>query len=367
MAGRHLRGKTRWTRAGALVAGMLALVAATPGATASSSNNSGGYHPSTGFGGYNWQGKVRQISAQWHVPTIAPTSPAGHASTWVGAQSADGSAPFIQLGTTEDLFSSDSPEYAGFWSDSHVGYHPQFIFNVKAGDLISSDMTRVPSGWQLVFDDETKNRSTTLTIHYGSTGTYNQGEWLQEDPTSGLVSATDLPYPDMSLVTFDHLRVNGTSPSLTLLGGGQAMLASGGTFLVPSAVHDDAFSFSSPTGPAKSYLIAASALDRALSVFEVDQEQWSSLSTSRRTTAARTLRSAYETNAFELAFHPWPDNAKSDIKTLLRDDQQIVKDIATWIRSGLSLKSNAYTTMTIDQGDGDLADQIRAELGLPPS
>ena len=362
----------RWTRPfasrralGGLVAVTLSATVVFGGGGATASVAVASYHPETGFGGYNWFGLVVQISAHWHVPVISPASASGHASTWVGTQDATGNPPFIQLGTTEDKFSGQIA-YNAFWSDAAVGYHPHLFLPLNGGDAVAANMQRVPDGWTLVLSDLTTRHSKRLTIHYGDGGTFDQAEWLQEDPTADSTTvAADLPYPDMSGVAFSDLKVNGKPPTLHR-DDGATLLATGGIFLVPSVERNDAFSLDPPTGAAKAYLVAASALDAELSVFQVATLHWSSQSKTERKVIASTLSAAYKANAFDLAFYRWPANARKDARSLFDADQQVQRAIKVWISSGLSLKSNAYDNMSVDQGDAPIAEQLRADLGLPP-
>ena len=337
-----------------------ALAVWTPTAALSAATQ---YHPATGFGGYNWFGDVTQISAQWKVPAILASSAAGHASTWIGAQNDEGQPPFIQLGTTEDKFSPSAIFYEAFWSDVTAGYHPQTIVAVQPGDLVSAAMVQRSNGWALTFTDLTTGKTRHLTIHYGAGQRFDQAEWLQEDPTADSTTiAKDLPYPALSSVAFSHVLVNRTTPTLHLEDGA-TLLATSGIFLVPSMAHDGAFSLTPPAGASLAYLQAASALDQAIAVFQVDTLHWSHISKSRRKAIAKTLGNAYGLNAFELGFYKWPARAKDDALTLFHQDQLIQHDVKAWSRSGLSLGSGAYSTMTSDQSDGQLAIQLRADLG----
>lgn len=359
----------RWipfrTRARLLAAALAVAALILGGIGTAPSGATASYHPETGFGGYNWFGTVNQISGHWRVPAISPTSGAGHASTWVGAQDDSGNPPFIQLGTTEDRFDGVN-YYNAFWSDAAIGYHPHWILQLTGGDAVSANMTRVSDGWALTFVDLTIGHTKKLTVHYGTGGTFDQAEWLQEDPTANNPTvATDLPYPDMAPVAFSHVKVNGKTPQLHREDGA-TLLATGGIFLVPSAERDGAFSLDPPTGPAKAYLVAASTLDAELSVFQVATLHWSSHSKAQRKVIASTLAAAYKANAFDLAFYRWPANGRKDARAILQADQQIQRDIKTWIASGLSLNSNAYDNMSVDQGDAPLAQRLRADLGLPP-
>jgi hypothetical protein len=113
------------------------------GAASSSKKSSPTYFPSSGFGGYNWYGTVRQISAQWRVPTIHPSCRAEAAATWIGAQHKGGGPPFIQLGTLENNagcvddqpgtngHKRDSIAYQTFWTDSSLEFIRRYCFPSK--------------------------------------------------------------------------------------------------------------------------------------------------------------------------------------------------------------------------------------------
>lgn len=355
-----------------LVAGTVLVSAAAQGAT---SNISGAVpsspqqqaFPGTGFGGYNWYGPVSQISASWRVPAIDHNSMEGHASTWVGAQPREGGTPFIQLGTVEDDWGENQITYQGFWSDTVKDFHPQMIGTVKPGDLISVSMVREKDDWELSFDDLTSHRSHDLTIQYGAGTVPNQAEWLQEDPTPGDVTATDLPYPSMSAPTFEDLRVNRTTPKLSQ-SEAKVLFPTNGGFLVPTSVRSDSFTFNQPQGLALAYLVQARHLDAVGAQFAVAQVRWRTLSQSERLSAAEQIEQGYTSNleAFkQLKFPASDEPALNGLETHLQDT---IADLQTWTQSGLNLTGPTFAALGDDQMTvHDFADQIRADVGLPPA
>ena len=255
-------------------------------AVAASAKASTTYFPPTGFGGYRWYGHVKQISAQWNVPTVQPSSTFEFASTWVGAQNQEGGAPFIQLGITENSLGAVGTQYRSFWSDPTVGFHPQVLSVVHAGDLVSANMAQVRGGWLLTFKDITRGSVKTKKVVYGIGAAFTQAEWLQEDPAPDSDTPNDLAYPTTSPVQIAHLLVNHRAPKLNTANG-QVLIASNDITLVPSAVTDDAFHLFAPTGEAKAYLDIARSLDVAISAYDANSSHWSALSTVRRQSIVR--------------------------------------------------------------------------------
>jgi hypothetical protein len=323
--------------------------------------------PGTGFGGYRWMnGPVTQISAQWRVPRILPTSSQGSASTWIGAQNQDG-PPFIQLGTVENKFDLFVPTYSAFWSDPDVGFHPQNFGAVGAGDLVSAELIRMSSGWRLTFRDITRSTTKSRVVKYGLTGSYDQGEWLQEDPSPSDLSKIDLPYPKTSLVEFEDLRVDGDVPKLDLADG-QVMLANGGAFLVPSRVTDGTFFFGAPSGPQKSYLEAARNVDIAISAFAVDSLRWKTLSTSERESIAPTIGQAFGKFSTAISTLSLSKTSETDAVGLEQQNRRVQSDFDACRSAGCPTGSTAFLKISEDlESIGAAADKLRASLGLSPS
>jgi len=346
-----------------VVAIVLAVASGPLPAFATSAKSSTTYFPPTGFGGYRWIGTVKQLSAQWSVPTVQPSSKFEFASTWVGAQNQNGGGPFIQLGITENSLGSLGTQYRSFWSDPKVGFHPQVLSVVHAGDLVSANMSQVPDGWVLTFKDITRDSVKTKKVVYGVGAKFTQAEWLQEDPAPNSDTPNDLTYPTTSLVQIAHLLVNHSAPKLNTANG-QVLIASNHITLVPSAVTDDAFRLLAPTGEAKAYLDIARSLDLAISVFDASSTHWTALSIARRRSVVKELARKFQLNATALDALPLPDH---DATRLGDRSVAIAHDLSAWTAAGLVKHGATYSRLVHDEYIAPLADRVRADLGLPPS
>jgi Peptidase A4 family len=325
------------------------------------------FFPSTGFGGYRWWGAdVTQISAQWRVPTITESSAAGSASTWIGAQNSNGGAPFIQLGTVENLFAAMGPNYEAFWSDTAVGFHPKPLIPVEPGDLVSAQMVDGAKGWTLTIRDLTRSMAQTITIPYGIGGHFTQGEWLQEDPTMGDVVARDLPYPSITDTQFSSLLLNNAPPKLTLKNA-QVLMADGGAIRVPSYVTADGFAFSAPQGAAREYLEGARTLDTSIATFQVGLLKWKKEHAQQKEAIAAGVAKAYGVFASNLSTDAFPAAARPSTHLLVTRNRQIQKDFQVWRSSGYSLGTAAFENLYREMQIRPIATDVRTALGLPPT
>jgi hypothetical protein len=320
--------------------------------------------PATGFGGYRWTGIVGQISATWRVPRISRSSLAGDAATWIGAQSRIG-PPFFQVGTVETEQPNHIATYNVFWSDTTVNFDAQVLLVVKAGDVISASMRRVPSGWSVAVTDRTSGATVTRTITYTVPGVYGQAEWLQEDPVGALVAAQDLPYPTMSRVAFTHLLVNDAAPHLTL-SDGQTLQTSDGTNFVPSVPRAGGFRFYTPRGPALHYMRDAFRVNQALSSFSAELTGWTTLSSTAQATDEQAIVAAYQKFAQELQTQAWPAKARPSVALLITAATQVVSALTSWAQAGYSLNSAQWLTVRQTQ-NSQHSSAVRAALGLPPA
>lgn len=320
--------------------------------------------PPTGFGGYSWwSGRVDQVSAEWEVPPISASSASGHASTWVGAQNPEGGFPFIQLGVTEDNAGPGLAQYHLFWSDTKVGFHPQYLGRVEAGDLISADMARDDAGWRLTIRDLTRGQEASKTVEYAPGADFGQAEWLQEDPTASTTVAWDLPYPTMADERFEDVRVDGRVPHLGL-GNGQTLMATGGTVLVPTPFRHDAFAMVAPAGAGGQYLHDAEPLDFAINDYNFELGSWPKLALRDKVDQVQALVRAYALFTDAIADQRWPTGARHDIALLATDDAQLNAALTAWQWSGLSRSSLQFAQLEEDQ-DNDLGQLVRQDLGLP--
>ena len=322
--------------------------------------------PITGFGGYNWYGKVSDISAQWRVPTISSTSRAGYASTWIGVQN-EVNNQFVQIGVTENDYGDGPDQYEAFWSDLAVGFSPQNFGAVSAGDQVSVSMIRKRRGWALKFDDTTGHLHGKRFVKLSKGVPFTQGEWIQEDPSPSTVSAQDLPYPQISNVAFQNLRVNGDAPKLNM-SDGQVLIASGGTIRVPSRYHDDSFGLTAPTGVPRQYLSDERSLDSALSQFNLELTSSKTASVSKETAVALSLSRALKSDVQSLSSQTWPASSRVAIRRLVQSDRKQLSDITSWSEDDYRTQGPAFTTFQQQfNRSSNLVDVLRTTLRLPPA
>ncbi len=222
--------------------------------------------PEYGFGGYSVSKLTTEIGAQWRVPALDPRSSNGSASTWIAVQNDD--RQFIQLGTTENM-ANGLALYGIFWSDVTVGFHPQQLLYVRAGDTIKFKMVQTSRGWRLSFDDVSDNSPETITVPYARGASFFSAEWLQEDPTVG-GSAAHLPYPTIAPTTISHMTVNGAAPKLRKRDG-QVLSTADAVYLIPTHTTMDQFTFTNAAGPTRQYLSDVFAYSVALYPFQADE------------------------------------------------------------------------------------------------
>jgi len=344
---------------------------ASENATAAQSTPSLQGAPDFHFGGYRWFGSTSEISAAWRVPRIAYSSNVGHASTWIGVQPMGGGAPFIQLGTLEDdpaLIGTDPPStYHVFWSDVAVGFHPQILGIVHAGDAVSARMSAVSNGWRLTFIDGTSHLTLRKKVTYGNGVVPTQAEWFQEDPSDTDENPpSELPYPDMSDVGFSSVKVNGGVPSLGL-NNGQVLLSSTGHILVPGTFRGDEFALSAPTGLPKQYLVIADREDQSSTNFDQSISDWSRLSSQDRRSSVETEVVALTQNVDHIHQLPIPQEDRATFAAFENHLELVRQDLRAWGQSGLSLSSERYHKYLGDaQTTSEYSDPVREDLGLPP-
>jgi hypothetical protein len=360
----------------AIVVGLLLLTsgAAVLGAHASSSHRSASspvvFGPPTGFGGYTWSGNLEEIRAEWRVPAVVGGAAFGTSVTWIGAQDRYDRGPFIQLGTYAFLGGQKSvrPSYGVFWSDTARQYHAVRIVGLKhPGDLISFEMIRKATGWELKVEDLSSGWTRSVDVHYGAGDTYDQGEWLQEDPTDSLVTATDVPYADTSTITFQRLEVNGHEPRLEF-SDAQALSTTSGVDLAPTHVQDDDFSLVPAQGAALQYLVDAERFDSALYPATVLLIEQRSGDAQVRPSAVRTWSIASGRFASELQAQSWPSSAQGAAQRLgedLHDLQRTLLTLSTLRHVTISELERVFADRARD-ADVD-ASLVRTILGLPPA
>jgi hypothetical protein len=322
-----------------------------------------------GFAGYGLYGPVDQVAAHMQVPQIE-SIPAGAsygtASTWVGAQNAEGAFAQVGITETEDRETGRFVQtYDGFWSDTARHFHPIRIASVIAGDEISVEMQLANSGWVLRFDDVSTGASRTITTGYGAGQRYNFAEWFQEDPVLSADPLRNLPYPSMSPVTFSSLEFDG-QPAVLDRDDAQAMDVSDGPLLVPTGFRSDSFMVVPATGYARQYLYDVSSYNLALQSYAIalnDQPPDSS-GGSRVVAQSLLLVRALDNFENELAVQTWPTDIQGNIQALLSKNYLLSIDLRDIESEGPTsrVEARVFVDEAISQRASEL---VRSELGLP--
>ena len=244
---------------------------------------------------------IARITGEWRVPLITPKASTssrepGEESTWIGAEDIRGdpdpSLPFVQIGTV-GIVTPVATLYLAFWSDTAVGFLPQFVGLVKAGDLVHTMMQVTPAGWELKLDDITARRVVTKLVRAEPTSGYTSAQWIQEDPSSGVgPSVGRAPYPRTSLASFSDVKVNGAPPHVSFKD--ESWLGFRGAIAVrPTPLQGDSFQLEQTIvgSAARQYLADVAPYDDDLGVFGPEVLGWNaktSHATMRAQSSSRT-------------------------------------------------------------------------------
>jgi hypothetical protein len=180
------------------------------------------------------RGPYKSASGSWTVPQVTyakyPDAPQKESSsTWVGIGN-EGSdvtdSSLIQLGTSQNVYSSGDPEYYAWYEllpDVQKPLPAQF--KVSPGDKMTATITCkascVPNQvqtWTITMSNQTKVWTWTMDTPYPSS--MDSAEWLMEATKVGL-NISKLPKYDS--VAFSDIRANGANPNLSLPADAQVM------------------------------------------------------------------------------------------------------------------------------------------------
>jgi hypothetical protein len=344
-----------------VLATTIAAWAAWPTSAVSAATTSALSYSAASDGGYSWwSSKVFEVSAEWRVPAISPTSPPGVAATWVGAQSRSDDGPFVQVGTVERSLGPGTATYTGVWSDAALGFHAQVLGELAAGDLVRATMVRRGAVWLVTLQDLASKTTTTHSATCGKGAVFTQAEWLQESPEGAT-------YPDVAAPRFAEVKADDKGPRLSLANA-EALLASNGSNWVPTRFAHDGFSLVNPTGYAKQYLADAAPLDQGQSAFEEAVQSWGPAPPDARAPFVKAFLRLSEAFAATLDRQHWPSRTRTAVAELVRADDLVQEDLESWAKSGYSVTNPHYAQLQRDQAAvHDAAQSLRALLGLPPS
>jgi hypothetical protein len=359
-----------WVAAGVVVAGCGTQTHGTAAITRSVPDSHFGP-----FGGYVRNGEVHRLGAVLIVPTIRPTSPAGVAGGWIGAEANFNQktllAPFFQIGVNE--ISGRSPDgelttrYYVFWSSTKVGFHPKYVFTVRPGDHVRLSMALGGGHWRMVASDETTGRSHTIRVRSGHES-FSVAQWAQEDVAKDS-AGSESPYPILGPVAFSHLSVDSQTPTRDSLQR-TWMSTDRGTF-GPTPLSKGAFVMK------EEHLSAADIryqrIAFALNVRSIQFGRLLQKATQKNTSpalraAARGFAAALERNADAFRNFTWPRDVRALVKKLVAASErsrQSVLALASAQASGRARATAAYSKWGVEVSD--LALRIKARLHMPPS
>lgn len=268
------------------------------------------------FAGYMWKGHVTSLSAVWTVPHIdKPCTRESAASTWIGAESGG----FIQIGTEESCLSlrgSAKPlvVYNACWGDEIDDFHPQHLFWARPGDRVVASLALTGGRWQLGIVDRTAGRSAHFATDAETRTPFSRAEWYQEDVSE---HGKPLPYPPLSTVRFQSLRVNSTAPPYADLRSDWMSL--GTVNWAPSPLYHDSFYLHPATVTASGarYLAIEAEQHGATAAF-LRRLPWTAATARRQIVAACSrLAAALHVTTHALATAPWPAEVTPSVEELI--------------------------------------------------
>ena len=317
--------------------------------------------------GYVWSGSLSSVEASWRVPRMASGFGEAHASTWIGAQSTGVAepSPFIQVGTTEDRGLAAGPVYGAFWTDTKRGYHPQVLFHVDPGDIVSSALMLVAGRWRVVILDTTSGQKATFQTREEGDGAFNLAEWLQEDPSEASGKAT--PYPRLADVHMTGVAANGVPPRY---GDMYAQWMSvGEAELAPTPLRADAFTITrgALTRAGRRYLKIARPQNIAARRIDVAEARWTNHTPAREIRSVSTAVAASEgAYANGLAGTAWPVAARPVIASLVSHVRVEARMFAaTARRAPANLATWRRRLARLTPALLNLAHEVRRALHLP--
>jgi hypothetical protein len=176
-----------------------------------------------------------------------------YSAAWTGIDGFTNS-PLIQTGTEQD-YSKGRATYQAWWTTSAWGYREQVISTgcssdpnhncgtVAAGNSMSAHITKGSGSlWTITLSDDSAGWTFTKTTPY--TGPGASAEWIMEAPTVGRIATL----PNYTTFPFDKGTVNGSSPGLVAINGGE-LIQNHQVVSIPSSPDPDSDGFAMAYGP----------------------------------------------------------------------------------------------------------------------
>ena len=224
-------------------------------------------------------GGLHSVAGSWVVPRARAADRNGAVAVWIGAQGPGdrATAPFIQVGVDIERGGSGRVRDTAFWTDSERRFRPQTLMPVAAGDRVSARLVRTGGRWQVSLEDLTRHATGAIVTAEEGAASFDEAEWLQEDPSvsdDGAGHAPRYPYAAVTTVRFTGLGADGAAPAPAALQS--TWLSLGATDLGPTPPADDAFSIVPRrlVPAAARYVALALPEDRAASTFAAALAPW---------------------------------------------------------------------------------------------
>jgi hypothetical protein len=318
------------------------------------------------FAGYVWRGKVGSVAGAWTVPRIDGSHPqVGVGATWIGVQTESGGQhrPFIQVGINEERIAGFRVYYA-FYSDTKLGFHAHVLFRVHPGDTITARLRLSQRHWHVLIVDHTHARHAAFRTTDDADASFDQAEWLQEDPSA---EHRPLPYPQLSTVSFRRLRVDSKVPGIGRLK--TSWMSENGTDLAPGPIVHDSFSLAptQPTAIGLHYLQIAVQFDVALRRVDAQFARWTPQTPASEVASQQAAAAAaYKAFAAGVTGTQWPGRSEALAALMVKRVDAVVammnstpsltaSGLRHWLRAW-SRENAAVTAVSI---------RLRRALALP--
>jgi hypothetical protein len=314
------------------------------------------------------------MRGSWTVPRVLNRSPAGSASTWIGAGAPGPQGAFIQLGSTETessvgrLHRARQTRYEAFWSDVRHGLHPRKLFRVNPGDDLSATLMSVGKRWRLAIVDRTSRAAARLFTTEEAGASFNHADWAQENVTSG--EHVPDPYPHLTAVGFRQLAINSAPPTTAELSA--LWMSVGGSSVAPSPLHADSFTLARApkvSAAGAQYLRIASPEDAAANAFFGQFARWTaSHRYSQIAPASAKFAAVLRHNIDALAHARWPASAEGPVRSLIKDTRSLLQRVGLpppGSRGALAAWRSALTHETEAEGASRAEDVVRRILNVP--
>jgi hypothetical protein len=214
--------------------------------------------------------------------------------------------------------------------------------------------------------DDASSLSVNRQIDFGYGDPFNQGEWIQENPSSIVNGLPSIPYPGMKNVTFEDLTANGATPRLGLENA-QVLVTSSTRYRVPTRLRNDGFSLQLPTESQLQFLNDMRPSDLEATVFGNEFSHWPTASATQRAMNVATFEHTLEKTTRSVAHQVWPHESALAVNKYVSECNKELRLAKAWSAASSPLKGPTFEQWaTTELSREYFADGVRESLGLPP-